>query len=104
MPSATYTRHGGRNTRLYTIWCGIKDRCTNRNEKWFHNYGGRGITFDPAWVNFVPFRDWALANGYRDDLTIERDNNDGNYEPSNCTWIPKSQQSKNRRSKWRHRL
>src|SRR6185436_5974652 len=75
-----HTRHGGRNTRLYTIWCGIKDRCTNPNEKWFHNYGGRGIVVCVEWMtNFVPFREWALANGYRDNLTIERIDNDGPY-------------------------
>lgn len=91
-------RHGcARGERLYKTWAGMKQRCLNPNVKGFKYYGGRGIRVCEEWMEFEPFRDWALANGYRDDLTIERVDVNGDYKPSNCTWIPKSDQSKNRR-------
>ena len=66
-------------------------RCCNKNHKAFPRYGGRGITVYQMWKDFIPFRDWALANGYRDDLTIDRINNDDGYYPANCRWIPLSE-------------
>jgi hypothetical protein len=92
-------KHGESKTRLYRTWCGIKKRCLNPNEEGYKNYGGRGITLFKEWNDsFEPFRDWALANGYKDTLTIERINVDGNYEPSNCTFIKNEEQSFNRRT------
>ena len=85
--------HGLTDTRMYRCWSAMIRRCRNPNVLAFKNYGGRGIKICKAWQKFEPFRDWALANGYQDDLTIDRINNDGNYTPSNCQWITLSQNS-----------
>lgn len=88
--------HGGGRTRLYATWIGMKSRCGNPKNKSFDRYGQRGIKICPEWENDFPtFRAWALANGYRDDLTIERKEVNGDYEPSNCTWIPLEDQGRN---------
>lgn len=91
------TTHGGSGTRLHKTWHGMKERCFNPNTKSYQYYGAKGVTVAPEWLGFAAFRDWALANGYRDDLTIERKNPFGIYEPGNCCWIPKSEQRYNRR-------
>jgi len=91
------SKHGLSNSRLYKIWIGMKNRCFNPNNTEYKNYGGRGIVVCQEWMQFEAFRDWAVANGYRDDLTIERINNDGNYELSNCTWITPAEQRRNTR-------
>jgi hypothetical protein len=71
------------------------NRCRNQNIPKFKSYGGRGISVCAGWHKFARFQEWAIANGYRDDLTIERKDNDGNYCPENCTWIPAAQQARN---------
>ena len=96
---AKKTVHGQTYSRLYNIWCHIKYRCFNPKAKNYHNYGGRGITMCEEWRNdFQAFYDWSMQNGYSDDLSIDRNDNDGNYEPSNCRWATTKEQGNNRRT------
>lgn len=96
------TKHNMYGTRLYKIWCNMKNRCYNQNVKAYNDYGGRGIKVCDDWLNkengFINFYNWAINNGYKDDLTIDRINNDGNYEPSNCRWATILEQSHNKRN------
>lgn len=94
-----YTKHGWRHTRLYEIWASMRGRCRNQGHTDFKYYGAKGIKVCPEWEYFVPFRDWALAHGYDNNLTIDRKQNLGNYEPINCRWIPQKEQVKNRNLK-----
>ena len=91
------TTHGESRTRLYRIWKAMRTRCHNPNIPGYHLYGGRGITICSEWSRYEAFRDWAIAAGYRDDLSIERLDNDNGYCPENCTWATKQEQSENRR-------
>lgn len=85
-----YQTHGKSKTRLYRIWKDMKRRVTNPNRDNFKYYGGRGIDICDEWFNdFEPFYDWAVANGYSDNLEIDRIDNDGDYEPGNCHWVTK---------------
>lgn len=91
--------HGQTKTRLHRIWTGMKTRCINSNATNFLDYGGRGIKVCDEWASdFVVFRDWALANGYTDQLTIDRINNNGSYNPENCRWVSSFKQQGNKRS------
>lgn len=92
-------RHGEKRTRLYTIWSGMIRRCENPNEPAYPLYGGRGITICPEWrASFEAFRDWARANGYAENLTIDRyPNQGGDYRPENCRWATYAQQNRNYR-------
>lgn len=79
------------HTRLHKIWSGMKYRCRHNKQ-----YAGRGIIVCDEWQSFAGFKSWADKSGYREDLTIERIDVDGNYCPENCTWIPFGRQAKNR--------
>ena len=90
--------HGKQPARLYRIWSNMKNRCTNPNADNYSFYGGRGIKVCDEWRDdFIPFRDWAMANGYAVNLTLDRIDNDGNYEPSNCRWETHLHQCNNTR-------
>ena len=92
-----HSRRGKKRERLYTTWASMIARCSNPKQIGFKDYGGRGIRVCVAWRKYVTFMKWAKENGYRDDLTIERLNSNGNYCPSNCIWIPGRKQNRNRR-------
>lgn len=85
--------HHGKGTRLYNIWKNMRGRCANENRPDFKWYGGKGIKVCDEWDNFTIFRDWALNNGYTDELTIDRIDSNKNYEPSNCQWITQAKNS-----------
>lgn len=89
--------HGKSSTRLYKIWIGVKQRCNNSNDSAYHNYGGKGITICKEWLEFDTFYQWSISNGYSDNLTLDRIDNRGDYNPSNCQWLPKSEQIKEKR-------
>lgn len=91
------TTPGRSRTRIRQCWSAMRSRCSRPTDKDFADYGGRGIRYDPSWQSFDAFHGWAISNGYSDELTIERKDVNGNYEPDNCCWIPMSRQSRNRR-------
>lgn len=92
-------KHGKKGTRIYNIWIRMKVRCYNKNYDRYKDHGGRGIVMCDEWKHdFMTFYNWAMDNGYKEGLTIDRIDNDGNYEPNNCRWSTPKQQCNNRRT------
>jgi len=90
-----YRKDYNKATRLYKTWFGMKRRCYNTKLKQYKDWGGRGITVCEEWLNdYMVFKKWAVEHGYAPNLTIDRIDNDGNYEPSNCQWLTKSEHGK----------
>lgn len=90
------TTHGGRDLLIYGVWTQMLQRCGNPKNKGWKRYGGRGIIVCDEWKNFDPFYEWSKLNGYAIGLTIDRINNNGNYEPSNCRWVTNLVNCRNR--------
>ncbi len=97
MVSKVRKTHGESRTRLYNTWRNMKSRCYWKRQKFYHLYGGRGITVCDEWKNsYETFREWALKHGYSVELTIDRIDVNGNYEPSNCRWVTQKDQCNNK--------
>lgn len=92
-----HTTHGHSKHRLYTTWSNMKTRCLNPRNRAYKWYGARGIAICEEWYDFMNFYHWAIDNGYSDNLTIDRIDPDGNYEPTNCRWVTIEEQQGNRR-------
>ena len=90
------TTHGLKNDRLYSIWTGMKTRCGNPKSNRYQYYGGKGIRVCKEWHSFKPFYDWAVENGYEEELTLERIKLEKDYEPSNCSWVTLTGQANNK--------
>lgn len=89
--NATHGDSHNNRTRLYSIWCGMRQRCSRKNHHAYNLYGGKGVCVCDEWNDFDEFKSWALSHGYADDLSIDRVDHNGNYEPGNCRWITLSE-------------
>lgn len=92
--SERMTKHGIAHTRIYNIWCGIKKRCDNQKDKSYPYYGAKGIKYCDRWKDFNNFYE-DMSSTYQDDLTIDRIDYTGDYEPDNCRWVTQQEQLNN---------
>ena len=94
-------KHGMAGTRINRIWKAMRNRCNNPSDKYYHCYGGKGIKVCSEWDNkdgFAPFYEWAMANGYAENLTIDRIDSDKGYSPDNCRWATYTEQARNKKN------
>lgn len=101
------TKHGDYKTKLYGVYHNMKYRCYNKNMKEFHNYGGKGIRMCDEWLGengYSNFKKWAFENGYKEGLTIDRIDSNGNYCPDNCQWISKGENTAKSNAIIQHRF
>lgn len=87
------TPDGMKHPRLHDIWCNMRQRCNSPQNPAYRWYGSKGVSVCSQWDDYAVFRDWAMSSGYRDDLTIDRKDSSGNYEPNNCQWITRVENS-----------
>lgn len=93
-----HTTHGMSKSNIYKVFTGMLQRCNNKKHKNYKDYGARGISVCKDWLTFESFYKWSMENGYRENITLDRVDNNGNYSPSNCKWVTMAQQSLNKRS------
>lgn len=92
------THHQAKRTKLYNTWCNMKQRCLNPNNPGYKDYGGRGIDICEIWKNdYMEFYNWAISNGYKDGLYLDRIDNDKGYSPNNCRWVTNKENCNNMR-------
>lgn len=91
-------KHGKRGTKIYNIWRGMRDRTRHESHRQYKDYGGRGITVCEEWDDFMTFYNWAISNGYKDGLSIDRIDNNKGYCPDNCKFSTRIEQGNNKRN------
>lgn len=94
--NSNHLKHGDSQTRLYFIWKSMRQRCSNPNNSRYLVYGAKGISVCKEWNKFENFKNWAMSNGYEETLTLDRRDNNKNYEPNNCRWATQKEQQRNR--------
>ena len=103
MISEVNKKHGmSHKSRLYNVWVGMRQRCSDPNHISYHNYGGRGVRVCDTWNDYTSFEEWSMKNGYDPSApygkcTLDRIDVNGNYEPSNCRWVDFKTQANNKR-------